>query len=154
MAAAIIYFGQDYCHRVQVLRSSGFDVSYCLRLQDVRRRLCAAPAVSALLADAEYVDFDHKLVTDIRALSAAPIVLFVRSDAEVVEDHFDLVIHSLTSPQLWLKELSLAIEIHLRSTSERTWRRPPVSIADGLRLGDTPRGSQGPAGNVPIPQRR
>jgi hypothetical protein len=119
MAARVIHFGPDDCHRLIVLESAGYVVDACDSLGQLRASLIAGDEADAvMMSDAEGVA-PEEVVSVARTHSLAPVVLF-RGTNRVYEDStFDLVVHTLTPPEVWLDEVDALISknrvLHARS---------------------------------------
>jgi hypothetical protein len=109
MAARIIHFGPDDCHRLMVLRSAGYAVDGCESLAQLRRLLMAEGVPEAvLLSDGPGVEL-KEAATLTRSCSSAPVVLFSGTNRAYEGMSFDLVVHSLTPPEAWLHEVDKVI---------------------------------------------
>ena len=109
MAARVIHFGPDDCHRLTVLRSAGFAVDDCPSLTQFRGSLLSGSHADAvLLSDGEgFAPEDAALMA--RNCSSAPVVLFSGTNRAYEGAAFDLVVHSLTPPEVWLHEVDALI---------------------------------------------
>jgi hypothetical protein len=108
MAARVIHFGNDDCHRLMVLRSAGYAVNGCASLTQLRASLLMERADAILLSDGEGVA-PEDAVALARNCSSAPVVLFSGTNRAYDGDAFDLVVHSLTPPEVWLDEVDALI---------------------------------------------
>jgi hypothetical protein len=120
MAANIVYFGVDTCHRLPVLMRSGYTVENCysaLQLEAVFDSSCPAEAV--LMTDHKG-KLPQDAITLTRSRSVAPLILFRDSNRSYAETAFDLVVPSLTPPGQWLEQVALLLEESrvLRAKSE------------------------------------
>jgi hypothetical protein len=114
MAARVIHFGPDDCHRLMVLRSAGYTVESCLSLGQFRAFLLAAVETDAVLlsdGDGDGVAPDQAAAL-IRDCCSAPVVLFRSTNRAYEEAAFDLVVQSLTPPEAWLREVDALIAKH------------------------------------------
>jgi hypothetical protein len=110
MSYRVIHFGWDDCHRVQVLRSAGYEV---------RELACVAELLRDLQKD-EQVDLVVISVLDqrsaeeaaelVRKHCAVPLILFRRYQNRLNEGIFDRVFSSMNDPQVWLNETAALIE--------------------------------------------
>jgi hypothetical protein len=110
MAANLVYFGVDTCHRLPVLMRAGYMVENCgsaLQLEAVFDSSCPAEAV--LMTDHEG-KLPQDAITLTRSRSLAPLILFRDSNHSYAESAFDLVIPSLTPPGQWLEQIALLLE--------------------------------------------
>jgi hypothetical protein len=109
MAARIIHFGPDDCHRLMVLRSAGYAVDGCVSLAQLRRLLLGgAEAEAVLLSDGPAVELEEATSLT-RKCSSAPVVLFSGTNRNYEGMSFDLVVHSLTPPEAWLRGVDKVI---------------------------------------------
>ena len=110
MAANLVYFGVDTCHRLRVLARAGYTVENCysaLQLEAVFDSSCPAEAV--LMTDHEG-KLPQDAITLTRSRSDAPLILFRDSNHSYAETAFDLVVPSLTAPGQWLKQIAVLLE--------------------------------------------
>jgi hypothetical protein len=107
MAAKIVYFGTDNCHRLPVLRRAGYVVENCQSAEHLRGLLASGDIDAVLTTDREGDVPD--VVALVRSQSALPLVLFRDSNHSSNERRFELVIAALTAPPNWLAELALLI---------------------------------------------
>jgi hypothetical protein len=109
MAARVIHFGPDDCHRVMVLRSAGYAVDNCNSLIQLRSSLLTGCAPNAVLvSDGEGVAPEMAIAVA-KSHSAAPVVLFRSTSLSYQDSGFDLVVHSLTPPEVWLNQVDAVI---------------------------------------------
>lgn len=120
MAARIIHFGPDDCHRLTVLRSAGYSVDACGSLGQLRASLVADREADAVVMTEGDGVAPEEAITLARSHSSAPVVLFSGSNRSYEESSFDLVVHSLTPPDEWLVEVDVLIAKNreLRAQSE------------------------------------
>jgi len=110
MAAKIIHFGPDDCHRAMVLRSAGYSVDDCTSLVQLRACLAAgAMADALLLTDAQDLQ-PQEAIAMARSESSLPVVLFRSTNQSYEETGADLIVHCLTPPEVWLNEVEGVIE--------------------------------------------
>jgi hypothetical protein len=108
--ARVIHFGPDDCHRLMVLRSAGYAVENCDSLRQLGMSLSGgASAEAVLMSDGEGVSALEALKVA-RTHSALPLVLFRSANHRYEELGFDLVVHSLTPPEVWLNDVETLIE--------------------------------------------
>jgi hypothetical protein len=109
MAARVIHFGPDDCHRLTVLRSAGFTVDDCASLTQFRGSLLnGSHADAVLLSDGEgFAPEDAAALA--RNCCSAPVILFSGTNRNYEGAAFDLVVHSLTPPEVWLHEVDTLI---------------------------------------------
>jgi hypothetical protein len=110
LAARVIHYGADDCHRLMVLRSAGYSVEDCRSLVQLRDRLArGAPADALLLSDAEGEE-PNEAIALARTQSAAPVILFRSTTLAYEDTGVDLIVHSLTPPEVWLPDVDALIE--------------------------------------------
>jgi hypothetical protein len=110
VAANLVYFGVDTCHRLPVLARAGYTVENCysaLQLEAVFDSSCPAEAV--LMTDHEG-KLPQDAITLTRSRSVAPLILFRDSNHSYAESAFDLVVPSLTAPGQWLEQIAVLLE--------------------------------------------
>lgn len=118
MLARLIHFGPDDCHRLMVLRSAGYAVEECESLLQLGNTLSAGDSVEALLfSDGEGISPEAALAVA-KALSSLPSILFRSTTQTYEESGFDLVVPSLTPPDVWLNDVDTLIE-RTRATVRR-----------------------------------
>lgn len=108
MAAKLVYFGVDTCHRLPVLRRAGYLVENC-RSAEHLGALLGSGEIDAVLTTDRDGDVPDQMVELIRAQWTVPVILFRDSNRNCNERRFDLVIAALTSPPRWLGELGALI---------------------------------------------
>jgi hypothetical protein len=128
MATRVIHFGPDDCHRRMVRQSAGYSVDECHSLGELRDCLLTATAFEAVfMSEAEgLTPEDAASIT--RMHSCVPVILFRGTNLSYEESQFDLVIHALTPPDVWLNEVETLIE---RGRAERT---DSEILADGYAV--------------------
>lgn len=118
MAARVIHYGVDNCHRLTILRSLGYSVDDCSSLLQLREALTAGNKTGAVFITEDEPQGCQAAVSLAKSCTSAPLVLFRRSNADCCEGSFDLVIESLTPPQDWLHAVQGLIT-RCRSLSRR-----------------------------------
>jgi len=109
MAARVIHFGPDDCHRLMVLRSAGYAVDGCVSLVQLRASLLTGGQADAvLLSDGEGIASEDAAALA-RNCCSAPVVLFSGTNRAYEGAAFDLVVHSLTPPEVWLNDVDALI---------------------------------------------
>jgi hypothetical protein len=108
MAAKLIYFGADTCHRLPVLRRAGYLVENCRSAEHLGALLESGEIDAVITTDRDGDVPDH-VVAEIRSHWPVPVILFRDSNRNCNERRFDLVIAALTSPPRWLEELESLI---------------------------------------------
>jgi len=110
MLARLIHFGSDDCHRLMVLRSAGYAVEECESLLQLGKSLSAGDSAEALLfSDGEGISPEAALAVA-RAASSLPSILFRSSTRTFPDSEFDLIVPSLTPPEVWLNDVDTLIE--------------------------------------------
>lgn len=102
MAAHVIHFGEDSCHRLQVLHSAGYSVQNCVTLVQLGSTLSSHDIEAVFFTEMQFVSAE-KAVSLVRSSCSAPLILFRESEANFEEKKFDLVIQALTPPNVWLQ---------------------------------------------------
>jgi hypothetical protein len=109
MAARVIHFGVDDCHRLMVLRSAGYSVDNCDSLGQLITKLeTDGEADAVVMSDCDGISTEEA-ASLARTHTKAPVVLFRSTNRSVEESAFDLVVHSLTPPEVWLNEVDALI---------------------------------------------
>lgn len=109
MLARLIHFGPDDCHRLMVLRSAGYAVEECQSLLQLGRSLTAGvPADAMLFSDGDGVSPEEALAVA-KGFGSLPSILFRSTTQAYEESGFDLVVPSLTPPDVWLNEVDTLI---------------------------------------------
>lgn len=109
MAARIIHYGTDECHRLTVLRRSGYSVDECNSLIQLSDALSVEDGADAVFFSETEGVLPEAAVSLAKARPQVPFVLFRCSNGGYKEETFDLVIESLTPPQKWLNEVQALI---------------------------------------------
>jgi hypothetical protein len=109
MAARVIHYGLDECHRLRILRNAGYAVDDCHSLPQLREALSTDGGAEAVFITEEIGYLPEAAVSLTKSSSRAPLVLFRCSTGEYEEEKFDLVVESLTPPQQWLSEVETLI---------------------------------------------
>ena len=103
MAAHVIHFGEDSCHRLQVLNSAGYSVQNCVTLVQLGSTLSTHDDIEAVFFTEMHALSAERAVSLVRSSSSSPLILFRESEANLEEKKFDLVIQALTPPNVWLQ---------------------------------------------------
>jgi hypothetical protein len=104
-SARVIHFGTDDCHRIRVLKSTGYAVEDCPSLRALQEALTASGSPAAIFVSERDGNLQRDAISLAKSCTAAPLVLFRRSNSDPHEESFDLVIDSLTSPVRWLVQV-------------------------------------------------
>jgi hypothetical protein len=110
MAARVIHFGQDSCHRLSVLEKAGYSVDGCSSISQLSAALQSPDEPDAVVMTDDYSLVPEEAILLARSHSLAPIILFRSPDRSYVESNFDLVIPVLTPPACWLADIAAVIE--------------------------------------------
>lgn len=110
MAACVIYFGKDDSHRVQVLLSAGYEVCRCKSALELKSTLRLGFSPGAILVNEEDLQGSIEVISLAREGSPAPLAVFHRNCGIDAMSGFDMVIHTLTSPRIWLPDLEGLIQ--------------------------------------------
>ncbi len=106
MAVRVIHFGPDDCHRLIVLQSAGYAVDACNSLGQLQASLTAGGKADAVvMSDADGIA-PEEVVSLAKSHSSAPVVLFRGTNRVYEDSRFDLVVHTLTPPEVWLSEVN------------------------------------------------
>lgn len=127
VAARVIHFGIDDCHRLSVLRRAGYDIEKCSNLIEFETALDTG--ADAIMVD----DGDGSVPEDVISLahtrSAAPIILFPNITREYPIQEVDLAVPSLTPPHEWLLGLAnLIIRTRALIASSELLREQPARL--------------------------
>lgn len=106
MAASLVHFGVDQCHRTAVLKNAGYSISSCRFESELEAVLAERPHADAVVMTG--IDSEPQPAVDlVRAFSPAPLVLFHDSHTgSYNESEFDLVVEPVTSPKHWLARIA------------------------------------------------
>jgi len=109
-AAAVLYVGDDVCHRIPVMESAGIVVlrAEC-SIAGVRRSLARAKLLSAVTFHNDLFPPARAVVSTAREFSRAPLILFRNPFVECDDRLFDLVL-PVGSPAVWSKSLAQTLE--------------------------------------------
>lgn len=111
MAARLIHFGWDQCHRVAVLRSAGFEVKESHSLSTLWLDLKRDEQIDAVIVsedDRQNAEEAADLVHQHHRL--APVIVFRGKVHSLDESKFDRVYTSVVSPEIWLAETDMLIQ--------------------------------------------
>ncbi len=109
MAARIIHFGADNCHRLWVLKSAGYSIDDCQSVVQLRTVLQSGidPDAVAITESERFAPEEAVEVT--RSHSSAPLILFRETHNDFMESVFDLVVPVLEPPEAWLTNIATLI---------------------------------------------
>jgi hypothetical protein len=121
MAATLVYYGIDTCHRLSVLAQAGYSIENCSSLDDLGTTLGYCSEDTAVLMTDHDGRLPQEAIALTRSRSAALLILFRNSSLACVDSSFDLVIPSLTPPEQWLRQIADLIDrsLLLRSNSQQ-----------------------------------
>lgn len=109
MAARIIHFGADNCHRLWVLKSAGYFIEDCQSVVQLHAALQSGsdPDAVAFTENERFAPEEAVAVT--RSHSSAPLILFRETHNDCMESVFDLVVPVLEPPETWLNSVAALI---------------------------------------------
>ena len=112
MAARVIHFGIDECHRVPLLRRAGYSVKECSSLRLLHTALLHPPFPDVVaFAEREGKEAEiHTAAWVVRSHTDSPIVLFQSEGRPFDASVFSLAIPPFTYPRVWLDNLSGLLE--------------------------------------------
>jgi hypothetical protein len=120
MTARIVYFGEDTCHRLSVLKRTGYFVADCKSLEQLHTTLQFWTEADAVLMADDNGDISRDAIALTRSRSSALLILFRDSNRDDAESDFDWVVPVLTPPSNWLKDIAALIELRrMRRSAER-----------------------------------
>jgi hypothetical protein len=109
MAARIIHFGADNCHRLWVLKSAGYFIDDCQSVVQLRTILQSGIDPDAVAFTESERFAPEEAVEVARSHSSAPLILFRETHNECAESAFDLVVPVLEPPEAWLNSVAALI---------------------------------------------
>lgn len=92
-----------------VLRSAGYAVEACDSFGQFHAFLAGDEAADAVLLSEDECFFPEDAALLVRSYSEAPVILFRNTNRTCEEVRFDLVVPSLTPPQVWLQDVDAVI---------------------------------------------
>jgi hypothetical protein len=109
MAARVVHFGIDKCHRLNLLKRAGYAVDTCNSLVQLRHALQSEIDADVVMMS----DDDGCVPSDAIALTHAesliPVIFFPSSDRSEETAWFDLVVPTFTPPEDWLLDLAIMV---------------------------------------------
>ncbi|HWG16608.1 MAG TPA: hypothetical protein VN678_02010 [Acidobacteriaceae bacterium] len=105
MSARVIHVGQDYWHRLQVLRTAGLSVDECGSVEELAFTLRTGTDPHAVLLAASPMFDPAPATAMVRSSKKCPVILFSVSTVTPDPNRYDLVIHPLTDPKEWLDDI-------------------------------------------------
>ena len=136
MAAKVLHFGPDVCHRLPVLSRVGYDVEICPSLVEFPPLLQRAYPDAVLVTDRPNSEHRHserhQVIAFTREHSQARLILFDSSYSVSDEEDFDLVIPPLIHPEEWLRQIAAVIERSraLNAASAATRKHSTLVVMD------------------------
>ncbi|HKF50284.1 MAG TPA: hypothetical protein VKB38_23180 [Terracidiphilus sp.] len=120
-AATVIHFGDDDCHRVEVLRGAGYEVDEFNSLDRLRLHLVSRKHVDAVIVSEVEPRCAEQAAELVREHSGAALILFRRPDVTLDDSGFDRVFPSVARPPHWLFDTAVVVmqSKELRAQSER-----------------------------------
>ena len=110
-ASTILHIGDDLCRRIPVMETAGFLVYQSeVKILAIDTAFEREEDYSAVVFNNDIAAVPEDAVHKARSLSEAPFVLFQNPTVVSNEGEFDLVIPSLTSPDVWLLKLRELIQ--------------------------------------------
>jgi hypothetical protein len=129
-ALSVLHIGDDLCRRIPVMETAGFVVYQSeVKIPAIHIAFEREEGYSAVVFHNDIAAVPEDVVNEARLLSEAPFVLFQNPTVPSNEVEFDLVIPSLTTPDVWLLKLRELIQasrqiledsIHLRQDCAAT----------------------------------
>ena len=111
MAARVVYFGDDDCYRITVLRRAGYEAEECHSLSLLESNLIQFPATDAVaIAERDETVDAEKAISLVRSKSTVPLILFQGRNRVIETSAFQLVVPPLTDPGVWLNDLATLID--------------------------------------------
>lgn len=109
--STILHIGDDLCRRILVMETAGFVVFQSeVTIPAIHIAFTRKEDYSAVVFHNDIAAVPEDAVHEARSLSEAPLVLFQNPTVASNEAEFELVIPSLTSPDVWLLRLRDVIE--------------------------------------------
>jgi hypothetical protein len=120
-----------------VLRSAGYAVDNCNSLIQLRSSLVTGGGADAVLVSDGDGIAPETAIAVAKSHCSAPVVLFRSTNLSYQDSGFDLVVHSLTPPEVWLNEVDALIA---RTLALRAESQALVSESRQLRRESAARG--------------
>ena len=106
MAARIVHFGWDTCHRLWVLRNAGYSIDDCQSVVQLGAALRSGAHPDAVAFTESERFAPEEAVELTRSHSSAPLILFRENHSNFAESTFDLVVPVLEPPEAWLTSVA------------------------------------------------
>jgi len=134
-AATVLYVGDDFCHRIPVMESTGIVVLHAeCSVGGVRKLLVKDERLSAVTFHNDLFPPPIEVVSTARELARAPLILLRNPAIECDEKAFDAVIDVDFSPTIWTKSFEQAIaEAHRIQKLSRQLQRECEAVREACR---------------------
>jgi hypothetical protein len=109
MAARVIHFGVDKCHRLNVLKRAGYAVDACSSLVQLRHALQSEIDADVVMMSDDDGSVPSEAIALTHAESLIPVIFFPSTDRSEETAGFDLVVPTFTPPEDWLLDLAILI---------------------------------------------
>ena len=124
-ASTILHVGEDLCRRIPVMETDGFVVYQSeVEIPAIHIAFGRKEDYSAVVFHNDIAAVPDDAVHEARSMSEAPFVLFQNPTVASNEAEFDLVIPSLTPPDVWLLKLREVIQ------ASRQFREDSVQLRE------------------------
>lgn len=131
MAARVIYFGDDDCYRVPVLRSAGYEVFQPQTLDELNAGLQKDAQVDAVFVSEDERRTTLGAIELVREHCTAPLILFRRSNIHLQENLCDQVYWPGARPEEWLSDTAELIAQCRESREQSQKLRRETQIVRG-----------------------
>jgi hypothetical protein len=112
MAARILHFGLDQCHRIAVLRRAGFYVTEAASLYEVHLLFRSRLPFDAVVVSEDDRTDPREVLELVQRKTKVPVLLFRKANREIDRRGFSYVSQPLDSPGHWLNERALLVVGH------------------------------------------
>lgn len=109
MATRVLYYGEDECQRLLVLRNAGYSIDECSSIFKLRLVFDSSTLPSAVLMTDAHPPAHREAISLVRAHPPTPLILFQSNCDSLDETEFDLVIPALTPTTEWLDNVAATI---------------------------------------------
>jgi len=139
MAARVIHFGIDECHRLKVLRRAGYEIEACGNLLQLRAALDSQSDAVAIMVNDSDGSVPLQAISVVRSRTSAPIILFPDSVRTYKTEEIDLVVPSFTPPNEWLLDLAnlIAHSRAIRARSQLLWEQSELLRQESAAVCET-----------------
>jgi hypothetical protein len=129
-ALSVLHIGDDLCRRIPVMETAGFVVYQSeVKIPAIHIAFEREEGYSAVVFHNDIAAVPEDVVNEARLLSEAPFVLFQNPTVPSNEVEFDLVIPSLTTPDVWLLKLRELIQASRQAREESIQLRQDCAAA-------------------------